>query len=92
MAQVFENIGAGEGNRTLDTQLGKLRRRTQVADIHDELLYKDFQIFPFHPRFCTTRWILGADQSHREVIQLALSDSAGLAAVAGRRGKGVVMS
>src|SRR5262249_20312955 len=38
-------FGAGEGNRTLDTQLGKLRRRAQVTDIHEEPLYKVSQIF-----------------------------------------------
>src|SRR5262245_13778713 len=43
--QTLENIGAGEGNRTLDTQLGKLRRRAQVTDIHEEPLYKVSQIF-----------------------------------------------
>jgi hypothetical protein len=33
MAQVFENIGAGEGNRILDTQLGKLAHVVELVHV-----------------------------------------------------------
>jgi hypothetical protein len=49
-----EMIEHAKSSWTLDTQLGKLRRRSQVADLAQELLYKVAQIFPISPADCTT--------------------------------------